>query len=708
MRVLFCLSLCAALGALTVRARAWEAVPQPDLKKALAAAPMLQPEELGVVCRSVITYRHRLLVPNPDGTTYDVLQCYYKAYEGPTWLYAVDLGSGQAKKLQFPDKRSWHMAGDALGLDGRLYIVTPYWYYGASRDAEKQGKPTGMELFVYDPATNELEGRGIIVPGLIGERRPLTRGPDGKLYGVGSYHKEGKVGVYSYDPATRKVREYGAVGPKHKGGVWAGWTLLVDETHIYTLSGFTPYHLVAVNIETGEDTVLLETEPGGEMRLRGGPSVEVEQTKDAKAGTYWLHAGAAIPKTDDKRTWTPREYPGPRRPPKPELHYDEMVPDIEGRAKLWYRPAGDPKAGAPAEPREWEAVELEGVETYPLRIQLLTALPDGRIFCKAEGHYGGSLFAPNTRTVLDWGDGRTETYTCLHHAGKIYFSGYPGGQTYVYDPDRPWNLEKGVPPGQKAPSPKHAECNPRQITWFNGYRVSQMLSSVVGADEKLYLCGWGVRAYKGGALCWIDLKTEETGGIWRPFIGYRTFWVATALDRRFIIVSTAATRDGMNNWTRPPQGKLFVWDTQTGEFVREIEPVPGAEKTGPILEVRPGRLMGIADDPANKGGGILYGLDIRSGEVLFRKKLPYSAPILTSHTRAQCGYQLGPDGHIWTFLGRGAWAPGTSDTLVRINPENGHVEPIGRLKTLGNFIFVGNDMYLTGTDQLRRIRGVVR
>ena len=38
-----------------------------------------------------------------------------------------------------------------------------------------------MNLFVYDPATNELEDRGIIVPGLIGERRDIMVGPDGKL-----------------------------------------------------------------------------------------------------------------------------------------------------------------------------------------------------------------------------------------------------------------------------------------------------------------------------------------------------------------------------------------------------------------------------------------------------------------------------------------------------------------------------------------------
>ncbi len=128
-------------------------------------------------------------------------------------------------------------------------------------------------------------------------------------------------------------------------------------------------------------------------------------------------------------------------------------------------------------------------------------------------------------------------------------------------------------------------------------------------------------------------------------------------------------------------------------------------KTGPILEVEPGLMLGVADDPDVRGGGILYKLDIRNGEVLFRKKIPYTVPIPTSHSSALCGYKLGPGGVIWTFLGRGAWAKDTPDTLVRID-QQGQIEPVCRVRKLGNFIFVGNDLYLTGTDQLRRIRGI--
>jgi len=701
------------VGGLFAAAVCEEADMQPGLRKQLEDAPLVEPENLGAVVKTVTSYQSIPLVPNPDGKTYDVLLWYYRGYPGPTWLYAVDLGTGQVHKQEFPLKRQLHIAGQTLGLDGKYYIATPYgWSYGTRKEAAEQGHAAGMELIVYDPATNTLTNRGVVVPGLFGERRPLARGPSGVLYGAGTYMGERKVGVYSYDPATGEVREYGAVGPSHRGGAWAGSSLLADETHIYTVSGMTPNYLVAVNNETGEDTVLLVAEPGGEMRLRSGPSVDVQETKDAPVENYWLYDGRAVPRTSDTPPWPARDWPEPNQPPKPELHLGDRYPDANGRARLWHRPADaspakDKGGVAESEGSGWKAIELEGIETYPQRINLLAELPGGRVFCKAQPHFGGSVYNTATGKIDAFGDGPTEAYNCLVHEGKIYWTGYSSGRTCVYDPNRPWTLTKGVPPGTAPADIRSKTTNPRLLALFHRHKVSQMLGAVIGADNKLYLCGWGVRAYKGGAFCWVDLATEESDGVWEPFVAYRTYWLATALDRRLVVVSSAATSDELSNWQEPAQAKLFVYDTQAGRFVRDIEPVLRSPKAGPILEVEPGLMMGVADDPEVKGGGILYKLDVRSGEILFRKKLPYGAPVPHTHTTSLCGYRLGPDGSIWTFLGSGDWARDESDTLVRIDRE-GRVEPVCRLEQLGDFIFLGNDIYLSGTDQLRRVRGVLQ
>src|SRR5437667_2011890 len=137
----------------------WHAAEQSDLRQKLEKAPVLETESLGEPARGVNVWE-RWLVPNLDGKSWDLLQIYFKEYYGPTWLYAVDLGTRQVKKQRLPDGHQFYLSGRARAFEGKFYIATP------SR------RTWSMDLFVYDPATNTLEERGEIVPGLGGEVRP--------------------------------------------------------------------------------------------------------------------------------------------------------------------------------------------------------------------------------------------------------------------------------------------------------------------------------------------------------------------------------------------------------------------------------------------------------------------------------------------------------------------------------------------------------
>ena len=57
----------------------------------------------------------------------------------------------------------------------------------------------------------------------------------------------------------------------------------------------------------------------------------------------------------------------------------------------------------------------------------------------------------------------------------------------------------------------------------------------------------------------------------------------------------------------------------------------------------------------------------------------------------------GPDGFIWTYL---------KNILVRIDPRDAEVHVVGRIDPVGHLTFVGNDLYLAGPEQLRRIRKI--
>jgi len=102
----------------------WRPIEQPELNEALERAPVLRTESLGEPARGVNVWE-RWLVPNPDGKSWDLLQIYYKEYYGPTWLYAVDLGTGDVKKQRLPDGHQFYLSGRALGFDGKFYIATP-------------------------------------------------------------------------------------------------------------------------------------------------------------------------------------------------------------------------------------------------------------------------------------------------------------------------------------------------------------------------------------------------------------------------------------------------------------------------------------------------------------------------------------------------------------------------------------------------------
>lgn len=709
MRLVLCVGGWMAMAiAATAAPAPWPAVSQPELEKALDQAPLLAIESLGEPARGVNVWEH-WMVPNLDGKSWDVLQLYFKEYYGPTWLYVFDLGTGEVTKQRLPDGYQFYLSGRTLGLDGQYYIATP------SR------RTWSMHLFVYDPVTNTVEERGEIVPGLGGEVRPLTLGPDGRIYGTGT--RGNRLGLYIYDPKLRKVvKDFGPIGPSHPNGAWSRYTMGVDDTHAYVASGMIPaWYLVAVHLQTGEQKVLLESPTEREIDIVEsfpGAWAIVPQPGGAPRKEYWLYHGQAIPKTGDTPPW-PR-IPSPwakAAKSKPQVYYGQIDPDPQGNAILWYRrPEDIPKAGAGAKGRAaqratpeqlgWKAIRATGVETYPHRLNPLALLPDGRLFGTGDDYVGSFLFDPQTGTVI-YLSPRTglAPYTTIVCEGKLYLSGYSGGHLFVFDPSRSWTLGKSSPPTDPAPDQAHPQSNPRFLGDFDRTtRVGLMHSSALGADGKVYFGGFGLRHYTGGGFGWFDPKTQSMDGFWKPLSGYAVFWVTPVLGGRQIAISTAKAADELNNNQPPPEAKLFFYDVAQQKIVRHIAPLPKARTTGLIVEVAPGRLLGLTTPARDAKTSVLYGLDTASGDVLFRKDLPWPVsidPYWPHWVDPSYKYEhltLGPDGFVWAYL---------KDVLVRIDPKDTTVHVVGRVSPVGYPTFVGRDIYLSGAEQLRRIRNIV-
>jgi hypothetical protein len=231
-------------------------------------------------------------------------------------------------------------------------------------------------------------------------------------------------------------------------------------------------------------------------------------------------------------------------------------------------------------------------------------------------------------------------------------------------------------------------------------------SAAAGADGKLYFGGFGERSYTGGGLGWYDPKTNDFGGFWKPLSGYAVFWVAPVQEGSLIAVSTTPAADELNGHRAPPEAKLFFYDVRRQAITREAVPIPKARTTGLIAEVTPGRLLGLTVDGAERGRpghGVLYGLDVARGEVLFRKVLPWPVgadpywPHWVDPSYEDVALVRGPDRCLWTFL---------KNVLVRIDPKDAAVHVVGRVDPIGRPTFVGNDLYFAGSERLRRIRNV--
>jgi hypothetical protein len=392
------------------------------------------------------------------------------------------------------------------------------------------------------------------------------------------------------------------------------------------------------------------------------------------------------------------------------------VDPVDGRAVLWWRSPEDAEralrssdanrkqeTGREQQPTPeelgWRWIELPDVETYPLDVHRLVPLPDGRLFGTAQAYIGRFLFDPATDRGIPLGSGGPSIYALAVAGERLYWSGYPSGPIDVFDPARPWTLLQGGPPGHEPPEIDSPASNPRRVvgSLHPETRVKKMFSAVTAADGRIYLGGAGIRDYVGGSFAWYDPCSGEHGGLWRPFSGYRIHWLTTSLDGRYVVASTRTATDELNDDARPSSARLFVWDTQEQRIVRELVPVPQAAKAGPVVEVAPGRLLGTTEDPMVETGGLLYGVDIDTGEVLFTKKLPHSLRFAWGHGTTQWDFGRGPDGRVYTYLG---------NVLVRIEPDDAEVQVLGRLKRPGRFCFLGTDLYLAGDQSVRRLRGI--
>lgn len=689
-----------------------EAQLPPDVVTSVNESATLPIEDLGSMIRSNRVSRLRM-VPNPDGKSWDLIQIYFKQYGGPNTFVIMDLGSGEVKQVHTefaPHRYNFHLAPAVLAPNGKLYFNIL-----AVRNRQM--------ICIYDPAANDMQFNAIPLPETLGgETHPMVLGTDKMLYAAGG-HPSKAVTAVRINPDTHEVEDFGPIGPTHAPAAAWAYSVAADNRYVYIASGKVPWYLVAYDRQTGKTEVLAQTDRvDGFMGVRQGPygctafATHVVGT-DGQRIEWWLHEGKAIIKQSatEAAPWAePDEQPSPKvMAPRPEVTQAAAQPDHQGRAAIWHRtPTGkkDPSEVEPAEPADepqdsaddaallaagWKPIRYT-VPIYPQRITRVIELHDGRIFGAAGNYEGNFLFDPATGKGEHLGVLHLSEYSETAHDGKVYMSGYPSSPVFVYDPSKPWTANERA--GAKLIAEGSPESNPRRMTYMKASGAHKMYDAAV-ANGKVYFGGRWYRTGDHGGLGWWDIQRQEAGGMWEPFSNYQINFIADADAGRTLVVSAHRVDDNVLGKPKPEQGSLFFIETNSNTIVGKLEPVMKAKGPGPIV-ASGNTLVGWTEEPENPKQSILYSVDMTSRQVTSRRTLPWPLPIrIGSNQTEPFDFRLGPDGFIWTFA--------DGKTLIRIDPKSLDIHAVGKVGSGGRIAFSGKDVYLGGTEQLRRVKAVV-
>jgi hypothetical protein len=675
----------------TVDPSKWKPIPQADIAALLSKAPRLEYEVVAPPPQRCWTGHQPYLVPNSDGRSWDMIFPYYNKYRGEQEVIIHDFGTGTtSRQVLSTAKGESVLTREAIGFHMQPSCYSNkqlvFCVYGA------------VIFIVYDPAVDKFTyGVKPFGDDVINGRAVL--GDDGVIYGMGWPKDKSGFIAFSFDPQTKEVTRSEAFGPANPNRQELYREVRMSGDWIYAAIGNRPWHLVAYNFKTGKGRLLATTKEirgGGDTidmkHILGGFSGYIQEAAavvgieefDQEQFNFWLHDGKILNRDGEKPPWTPpanaakpprsyrwaREYqvwPGDFTPPSPppEFKRDAGDPDASGHVELPYRLGGE---------KHWRKLVYD-VKMYAGVVQLLTEVNDHVLFATDSG-YGQHVFYNTKTKKMMRVPGTLSPYSIGHFNSRLYVSGYPTSQMYEYDFSRRIGLNQQVP-------------NPRRVAWVGKFDDTHCpLGGTIGcADGRVYNAGttYGRRRI-GGGFGWYDTKTRETGGM--PFEGHRIFWMTAAAGRRYLLMSSKCGDNGL----------LFCWDTQKHDFLYK-NPVLGQSRPGPVEEALPGGLIIGHATGGDKSPGLLYGLRADTGAILWQKQVPVK-PItaFSSVRRHRYAFRRGPDGYIWSFF---------DNTLVRIDPRNAKIEPVGNVP--GNPVqiaFADGGVYVAGSDNLRRIKGL--
>lgn len=506
-------------------------------------------------------------------------------------------------------------------------------------------------LSVYDPVEDSIEYHRPIPDARW--LRGMAIAPDGAV--LVSDYPSGSAA--RYDPTTGEVTNLGPQGGPFQTKNIYGYSVGSDGRYVYTAAGKMPWFVVACDLESGKQSKLFQFAANDfpEVHQRGDEVfLQVKLAKPEKGKPaeqfFRLDGGKAepvdsIPKYDDSHV------PGVDQA-RPEIETIGRTLTVdENGAKLRYRLPDD------ADPDKWRSAIIP-VSGQDITIERISALNDGRLLVST-GPYGNvHLFDPKAGSYSPQGNPASKNvYDIQQFDDTIYFCGYPNS-IFGFFGDRGAELIGD---------------------WHQSLNSKHALFLLRGADGRIYSGNHNERESTGGALGWFDPATRKFGGIHFPNDDCE--YLTSAGAGRYIVYASDFSIDPSHPEITPRDGRLIIYDTQEKKITRQFSPLSDGS-AGVIVETTPGKVFGLG---LHDKLPVMYSANIDTGEV--EKRVPLPAKAIRQ-------IALGPDGRVYFFC---------NGSLLGTDPETFKVETLCPA-TPGRMVFLGNDLYLAGTPQLRRIK----
>ncbi|SEE91714.1 PQQ-binding-like beta-propeller repeat protein [Ruania alba] len=556
---------------------------------------------------------------------------------------------------------------------------------------------SGIIIYHWDAETHEITEA---VENPVGERlvRELQLGDDGLLYG--STYPNTKV--FSYDPATGEVRDYGSIVDEQDGDTYAEGFSVHDGT-AYVGTGMQNGNLVAVDLDSGEistmevpaeydhisrfyrsqqvgDLIAMAFSPG----ISGGTNTLFWDTAaqdwacDGAIGTFVNLNNPYTESTEDGRFYYKAsneiwEFDTTDCSVTPTGWIDTDLAGTGNHRALSLVTTGEGSAAEHAllglnrdgsfwrfDPETGEQAYFESqVSGSRLTAHSIHVGPDDRVYM---GYYlSPSLlgrFDPTTEEI-EAISGPSQADSWATFEGDILTGSYANAVVHRGDPTAEWDWDTN-------PSQQFRLISEGQDRIIEMATDGALVAMATVSD-------YGVR---GGALTLTDM--DERRDTYRDLVDAQSTASVTFGPDGLVYAGTSI-RGGLSSQNSPLDAHLVVFDPDAGEVVEALVPVPDNDVVSGLTVVG-NSIWGVTNT------GILFEYDITAGEVVERLELGTGAS--SSPWGLASTIQAHPtDGLLYGISGSDVFAFDPHSHQVQILAEDGYkrmdIAPDGTIYALG-------------------------